>query len=124
MDNYGFIWMASARGLVKYDGENVIVYSNDPEDEHSLSNDYVRALFLDDNGLIWIGTKGGGLNYFDRTKNKFVRFLHDKNDPNSISHNEILSIKRDSKGRLWIGTEDGLNLMNEEDGTFKRFFFK
>lgn len=121
MDNAGFMWMATSKGLVKYDGKNFITYTHDPAEEFSLSNNNVRKLFLDTDGELWVGTKGGGLNYFDRANNQFVRYLHDKSDSTSLSHNEVLSIMRDSKDRLWIGTEDGLNLMNEERGTFTRY---
>jgi len=120
-DDNGFMWIGTARGLVKYDGDHVIEYKHDPKDPYSLSSDIVRALYKDYDGRVWVGTKGGGLCYFDKEKSQFISFEYDKNDNSSLSNNEILSIFRDSKRRLWIGTEYGLNLMDEEKNTFKRF---
>lgn len=119
-DNTGFIWFATMRGLVKYDGTNHIIYTNDPDDPNSLSSNSVRVLFMEESGNIWVGTKGGGLNYFDRSKGQFIRYQYDANDPNSLSDNQVLSIHKDSKNRLWVGTENGLNLLDLEKGSFTR----
>lgn len=121
VDKLGFIWIATSRGLNKFDGVNFIHYRVDTNDEYSLSNDYVRCLFIDDDNNIWVGTKGGGLNYFNRSTGKFTHYIHDENDETSISNNEILNIFRDSKGRLWVGTEGGLNLFEDSTKEFTRF---
>ncbi len=121
IDNSGFIWIATSRGLNKFDGVNFIHYKPDPNDAHSINEDFIRCLSIDDDDNIWVGTKGGGLNYFDRKTGKFSHFMHDPNDDSSISHDEILDIFRDSKNRLWIGTEGGLNLFDEKNKKFTRF---
>ena len=120
-DNAGFIWIATSKGLNRYDGYHCVQYNHDPDNAHSISADYVRSLYIEVNDNIWLGTKGGGLNYFDRASSKFTAYRSDKNNPKSISNDNVLSIFRDSKNRLWIGTESGLNLMNESDGTFSVF---
>ena len=120
-DKDGFLWIATSKGLNRYDGTNCIQFKHDPNNPNSISADYVRALFIEENDNIWVGTKGGGLNYFERSTGKFTSFRHVDNNPSSLSNNEVLSVFRDSKSRLWVGTENGLNLMNEIDGTFKVF---
>ena len=120
-DKVGFIWIATSRGLNKFDGVNFVHYKPDPYNEASLNNAYIRCLYVDVDDNIWVGTKGGGLNYFDRKTGKFFHFTHNPDDPKSISHDEILNIFRDSKNRLWVGTEGGLNLFDEERKTFIKF---
>lgn len=121
MDHSGFIWIATSRGLNKFDGVNFVHYKVDPNNEYSLNNDYIRCLYVDKNDNIWVGTKGGGLNYLDRKTGRFTHFLHNPEDSTTISHNEILNVFRDSKDRLWIGTENGLNLFDEKTQKFTRF---
>ena len=39
-----------------------------------LSNDVVRALYVDSSGFLWVGTWGSGLNRFDRNTETFVSY--------------------------------------------------
>lgn len=66
-----------------------------------LSQGTINAIFEDNNGLMWFGTKDG-LNHYDGTKIKVFR--RNFEDPHSIPNNHILAINQDKSGRLWIGT--------------------
>jgi signal transduction histidine kinase/ligand-binding sensor domain-containing protein/DNA-binding response OmpR family regulator len=105
-DSYGFIWIGDEGGLIKYDGYKFNRYINIPFDSTSLSNNWVMAIKEDKKGNLWVGTRGGGLNYFDQRAEKFTRFMHDKNNPNTISSNIIFRILVDNDGSLWLGTLD------------------
>ncbi len=61
-DNEGFIWMATANGLVRFDGEDFITFHNIPGDSTSLSDNYLLSIHQDKDGSIWIGTNNGGVN--------------------------------------------------------------
>ncbi|MCH7756083.1 hypothetical protein IH970_13300, partial [candidate division KSB1 bacterium] len=39
---------------------------HDPNDPKSLSNDIVLSICEDSSGILWIGTRGGGLDKFDQ----------------------------------------------------------
>jgi signal transduction histidine kinase/ligand-binding sensor domain-containing protein/DNA-binding response OmpR family regulator len=118
-DNRGFMWFGTQDGLNRYDGYNIVVYKPVPGAPRSLSNIRVTAVFEDRNGILWIGTGGGGLNRFDREKEHFIHYKHDPGDTRSLSGNWVTAIGEDSRGRLWIGTLDaGLNRMNGENGQF------
>ena len=47
-DERGFLWFGTEGGLNKYDGYEFVVYKHDPEDETSLSDDFVslRGMLL------------------------------------------------------------------------------
>ncbi len=121
-DHYGFIWFGSQYdGLHRYDGYDFLAYRNDADDEHSLSENSVRALAEDEDGNLWIGTIGG-LNKFDRITGKFQRFLHDSLRADSPSQNYITAIYIDKAGVIWFGTQEGgLNeakaLKSKQDGS-------
>jgi ligand-binding sensor domain-containing protein/signal transduction histidine kinase len=124
-DSRGFMWFGTRDGLDKYDGYRFTVYKSDPLDIHSLSNNTVESLVEDQEGNIWVGTWGGGLNKFDRNKDRFFHFTHDKNDPNSISSDYIRNNAMivDSTGDLWLGTNSGLNVLPKGGAVFGKFTY-
>ncbi|MDA3942660.1 MAG: ATP-binding protein [Bacteroidetes bacterium] len=66
-----------------------------------LSQGAINAIFEDNNGLMWFGTKDG-LNRYDGNEIKIYRRHFE--DPLSLPNNHILAINQDKAGRLWIGT--------------------
>lgn len=115
----GFMWLGTQDGLNKYDGYVFRVYKNNPADSNSLSNNYIKSIAEDNKGNIWIGTWGGGLNKYDREKDRFTRYVHNDRDPHSLSDDFISSVFIDSKGNTWIGTESGgLNRLDAATGRF------
>jgi ligand-binding sensor domain-containing protein/serine phosphatase RsbU (regulator of sigma subunit) len=129
-DRLGFLWIGTPNGLVKYDGYNFTSYKPDPNDSSSIGGRLVMALYEDQAGELWVGTRRGGLNRFDRATEKFTRYMHDPDDPGSLSFDAVGAIFEDSRGDLWVGTGDmeskdpagGLNRFDRETGTFTRFF--
>ncbi len=118
-DQKGFMWFGTDGGLYKYDGYTFTVYTNDPANPISLSNDSVRAIYEDRTGTLWIGTEGGGLNQFDRTTEQFIHYKHTPNNPHSLSDNRVSAIYEDRFGVLWLGTrEGGLNRFSRETEQF------
>ncbi len=98
------------------------LFKNETYNEFSLSNNYVRVVFEDKIGNLWIGTEDG-LNLYDNNpkSEKFVRYLHQIENSNSISNDEILSITEDDDGNIWIGTANGLNKFDVKKGLFTVF---
>jgi len=121
-DRKGFMWLGTRDGLNKYDGYSFTLYINDPKDQNSISNNYIADMLEDSSGIIWIATWGGGLNKFDKGKNRFTSFKHDEKNSNSISSNLVTRLTKDSEGFLWIGTEDGgLNRFDPQTDQFKHY---
>ncbi len=98
------------------------LFQSEIYNDFSLSNNYVRVIFEDRIGNLWIGTEDG-LNLYDNSPNseKFVRYLHQIENPNSISNDEILCITEDDNGNIWIGTANGLNKFDVKKGIFTIF---
>ena len=121
-DKTGFMWFGTQEGLNRYDGYRFTVYQADKENPASLSSSWISSLLVDQDGTLWIGTNGGGLNRLAANSQIFQRFKHDPENPNSLSHNRIRSLFQDSNGFLWIGTDGGgLNRYDPVNGTFTRF---
>jgi signal transduction histidine kinase/ligand-binding sensor domain-containing protein/DNA-binding response OmpR family regulator len=141
-DKSGDLWIGTMGGglnkLIKGDTEEssptFIHYKNDPNDPTSFPDDStnlndhtVFSIYEDNSGVLWIGTRSGGLNKLVRGDSKespptFIHYTYDPNDPTSISANSIYSIYEDNSGELWIGTVGGgLNKFNRQKEQFKRY---
>ncbi len=119
-DQKGYIWFATSNGLNRYDGYKFKVFTNDPFDSLSLSDNGISALFEDSRGNLWVGTNSGYLNKYDSKTESFERiFISDSTKPAvifkdqvfkfpiTISRNNnftVTSITEDISGNLWIGT--------------------
>ncbi len=134
IDHNGIVWMGGGEGLSRLDpatGKFTFFVHKD-DDPSSLSFNYVRSLYEDKAGVLWVGTglafdtkiKEGGLNRFKKETGTFTRYLHDPNNSHSLISNKVRAMFEDSKGNFWVGTDgDGLHLMNREKGTFERLTY-
>ena len=100
-DSRGFMWFGTRDGLDRYDGYEFTVYKNTPSDPKSLSNNFITSITEDRDGDLWIATWGGGVNRYDRTKD---RFIHYSTNPFTKFINCVL---QDHQGLIWIGTNGG-----------------
>lgn len=114
-DKYGFMWFAGNDGLNLFDGNKFKVFKNDPNNPNSIAENFVRYLFEDSKGRLWIATAGNGLDLFNRTTETFIHFKNNAKDLHSISDNSITSIGEDSIGGIWVGTLHGLNRLVIKD---------
>lgn len=73
-----------------------------------LSNSTVKAIYQDEMGYIWLGTKDG-LNRLDGYEIK--SFFYESEETVRQS-NDIVSITGDGQGRMWIGTFNGVALFD------------
>lgn len=113
-DHNGSMWIGYwGEGLVKLNKNSnyfdVEEYQYNPENEFSLSNNFVRDILEDSHKNIWVGTVSG-LNRIKSTtkdKPKFERFLKDDQDKNSLSNNHILDIFQSKSGKIYVGTFGG-----------------
>lgn len=74
---------------------------------------YIVALEVDRNGIVWAGTWGGGLARFDgkNWKNYTVS--------DGLPANHVFTLREDENGALWVGTSAGIAKMEGEE--FKLF---
>ena len=66
------MWIGTQEGLNRYDGREIRIFTNMPEEPSSLSNNVVRAITEDNRGNLWIATSNG-LNRYDAATQSFER---------------------------------------------------
>lgn len=73
-------------------------------------------------GLLWVGTSGGGLYSVDLSTKTIKGYLHNPQNPQSVGGNQIMSIHEDADEVLWIGTRNkGLTRFDRVNGRFLHF---
>jgi ligand-binding sensor domain-containing protein/two-component sensor histidine kinase len=92
----GTVWIGTAGGLLRYDGEKTIAYTQ----RDGLPSDFVQLLAPDREDALWVGTGAG----IARVVNGNIEAFTPKE---GFSSNVVLSILEDREGNLWLGTESG-----------------
>jgi diguanylate cyclase (GGDEF)-like protein len=76
-----------------------------PPDERAPASNAVRALALERDGTLWVGTQGGGLSRLDAASG---RFSHLRGAASGLPDDRIGALLLDRAGVLWVGTWQGL----------------
>ena len=95
----GYLWIATEKGLCRYDGITFSPVSFAGEEEAASGKTALaEALYLDNNGTLWIGSNIG-LTAYDYQTRRFKTFT----TAHGITGGEIRCLLKDIKGNLWIG---------------------
>ncbi|QNM84509.1 hypothetical protein H9W90_09905 [Polaribacter pectinis] len=91
-------------GIYHLDAQNktlnhFIQNSNNPT---SISSNGIYDLELSKDGILWVATYGGGINYFNPKKLPFYKIQHQLNNINSLSNNFTRSIAKDKNNNLLL----------------------
>lgn len=105
-DKYGFIWMASDRGLTRYDGHRFRTYTSgtNPND---IAGTIIQDLMLDGDKQLWIASTQGLSRYREKTDD-FENF----NDDPDLNNTHLSSIAWGFSNRILVGTYEGLKIVN------------
>jgi signal transduction histidine kinase/ligand-binding sensor domain-containing protein/DNA-binding response OmpR family regulator len=116
-DSRGFMWFGTRDGLNRYDGYGFTVYRNQEGDAKSISNNFITTIIEDKKGNLWIGTWGGGLNRWDREKNRFIHI------DGHLSNDFINSLLLDDSNALWVATDgDGVYKIDPTTGAYNSWY--
>lgn len=115
-DKHGILWLASTNGIIRFDPRKEVFksYTNDPADPESLIYNNVKSLLIEDS-IIWIGTFGRGLSFFNINTEQFTHQLNNESLPFDMSRPSWINhLFRDSRNRIWISTYSGLFMYDRE----------
>jgi ligand-binding sensor domain-containing protein len=122
-DPKGFLWLATDKGLIRYDGSTTETYIHDPQNPSSLPINSLKYLLRDPKtGLIWIATDNEGLTCFDPKlpKNQaFTTYPSIPNDSTTVGGNVLNTLAMDDNGHIWIGGDGAI--LTELDPKTRQF---
>jgi signal transduction histidine kinase/ligand-binding sensor domain-containing protein len=121
-DHEGYLWLASRdQGISRFDGSEFKNFRHDPANSNSLGDDYTESICIDSSEIIWIGTRGSGLDRYDPATNIFTHYRHQDKDESSLTNDSITAVLSDHDGVLWVGTNRGLDQLDPKTGKFKHY---
>src|SRR4051812_42609788 len=64
-DRQGFVWFGTQNGLIRWDGYTQRRYTADSSNPRAIPDNFIRAVFVDAGGTLWVGTSAGGMARYD-----------------------------------------------------------
>jgi len=124
-DNSGLIWVCSDYGIFKIDSKkkHFNLYRKEKENSIKFSSNTIYSIFYDiDTELIWLGTRGFGLNVFNRKTNHVTTYTINNSGLTSNDIHCIVQDKRKGKEHnIWLGTSNGPFIYNKLRKSFISF---
>ncbi|VBB48421.1 conserved hypothetical protein [uncultured Paludibacter sp.] len=105
---------------------SVSQYKNIPSDVYSLSDNNIYSIFQDNDGKIWIGTFGGGLNLMENKEGnaKFINHRnHLENYPIEFA-SQVRFVTQSKQGNICLGTTGGMLMFSPKFTSAEAIQFK
>jgi len=121
-DSRGNFWVGTQQGLdVLNPAMNVFENHRVSEiNSRSISDNDIKVIYEDRQGLVWVGTATGGLNIYDYRMNQFKVYSHSENRNEGLITNKVYTLLADSLDRIWIGgASTHLSVFTPTSGKFE-----
>ena len=126
MDSYGDIWLGtSGNGVVKLevirepDGSYQLKHWQQIlSTENGLQSDIVYSIVEAEPNVLWIGSRGGGVQRYNILTKGFEIFRAQE-DLASITNDDVLTLFMASTQKLWVGSSGGLTLIDQSSTPYK-----
>lgn len=114
-DKHGRLWMGGRyAGLTVYDkGRNKFYnYRKNPAHDGSLADNQINCIYIDEDGIVWLGTNKGISIY-----NPLVQSFEQNFLPSRKSNITIYDFYHDQHGQIWIATSEGIYMRDVKGGS-------
>ncbi|MDL5512354.1 ATP-binding protein [Arenibacter sp. M-2] len=102
-DSLGFVWLAHAEGISKYDGYNFEFTSKESIFKEETTSDEVKKIFSDAKGVIWALSMNGQISYLEKNG----RFLSIDKAVEGFQKKYKVTIVNEDDGVIWLATDKG-----------------
>jgi signal transduction histidine kinase/ligand-binding sensor domain-containing protein len=97
-DKFGYMWLGTQDGLVRYDGYQVKVYKLGEHEKNTPQDFAVTDIFEDKQGTLWVINRVNDLYRYDRYQDSFKQFKL----ANGSAYGYHSKIIQDAGGGLWV----------------------
>lgn len=103
--------------LIRQNNMQLSHYKHVPGRPSSISDNRIQSLYIDRQGIIWVGTFNG-LNKVDRNAPRFKLLRSNPTQANTLHNNSIWCFLETAPGKVWIGTDEGISIFNRNTHHF------
>ena len=82
-DKNGFIWLSTANGLNRYNGNRIKHFFHDPKNPNSLLSNEIWGLLVDHKNRIWMNTPDG-IGCYDQFTDSFINYTYHRDDKSGL----------------------------------------
>jgi ligand-binding sensor domain-containing protein len=116
-DRFGNIWIGQyLGGLIRYHKGNFQSFT----EEDGLPPGYIREVYADSTGRLWIASSTSGLARIDEPNAERPTMVN-LSTAEGLSSNQITCITEDKFGRIYLGTGRGVDRLDTQTGRIKLF---
>lgn len=124
-DKRGFMWFATTKGLIRFDGVHYQHYYHQPGQPHSLGGNSVKEIREMPSGELYLALNDAGLSCFNPkapVSEAFTNYRHDPKNPRSIPTDILYALEIDQQGIVWMGGKhSGLIRFDPRGQTFTTY---
>ena len=86
-------------------------YASSPGLQNTNASAYIISMLFNNDQTVWLGTEGGGLNFYNLQTGDIKIFT----TSDGLPSDDVYSLQPDSLGRLWMSTAKGLALFDNNN---------
>lgn len=117
-DDSDNLWIGTTDGVfVITPDEKTIVIKENRESNSAISQNFIKTIFKDKRGTLWLGTESKGICTWDKSHQNFLHFYN-----NEINNNTANSIAADENDNIYFGTEGGSVNIKDSHGCISELF--
>ncbi len=121
IDSSENLWIGTLQGISKTDLKkkkfNLYRRSNSPNSVDLLGN-VIASLYKNDDGKLWVGNWGQGLNIVNRDTYEVEHFSSRHNGNHYLPNDFVHSIFKDTDNSIWLGTRNGILIYDLAENRF------
>jgi len=103
IDGRGNLWLGTlGSGIIVHSKKGDWFNQKADDSRQGLSNNRILSFYQDVSGVLWVGTEGGGLNYFDPYTINFKYLGTNEKLKNKLNDKMVYSISQSENGDWWI----------------------
>ena len=122
VDSKGSLFIGTSNGLAILDSNNKLIDVTYILDDIGVSDKFIGAIYEDSRENYYIGCfLGGGLIKINPNTKEYKIYKNIDNDETSLSNDCIIFINENLDGNILVGTSYGLNILDVNKDTFKRY---
>jgi len=118
------LWVCTENGLAILDLHTFQARFFTPafRNAFSLSDKFVKSIYIDPQGIYWLGTFEGGIDKYDKNLALFSLKMPNPFDPYALTAPVVTSFTQYNQHQVFVGTDNGgLQLFDLQTGLFKKY---